>query len=111
MGKTELNTLCSPVSSRSFGRRSICRNRSYDFFWTSIRLGIGIEVLIRKKSTRSRVAPFARFSIFTPTADGLATHSMNINAAGVPLPVSCGVNAVAARVADQRERREADTAG
>src|ERR1700730_14195840 len=74
MGKTELNTLCSPVSSRSFGRRSICRNRSYDFFWTSIRLGIGIEVLMREKSTRSRVAPVARFSIFTPTADGLATH-------------------------------------
>jgi hypothetical protein len=35
-------------------------------------LGKGIEVLIREKSTRSRVAPFARFSIFTPTADGLA---------------------------------------
>src|ERR1700688_1554038 len=95
MGKTELNTLCSPVSSRSFGRRSICRNRSYDFFWTSIRFGIGIEVLIREKSTRSRVAPFARFSIFTPTADGLATQSENKKTAlAPPRPVSRGVDAV-----------------
>src|SRR5581483_914020 len=63
MGKTELNTLSRPVSSRSPGSRSICRNRSYDFFWTSMRLGIGIDVLIREKSTRSRVTPFARFCI------------------------------------------------
>src|SRR6266849_2250517 len=92
MGKTELKTLCRPVSSRSPGSRSICRNRSYDFFWTSMRFGIGIEVLIREKSTRSRIAPFSRFSIFAPTADGHATQSKNksrqrfpyINAANEP---------------------------
>src|SRR5258706_10545836 len=59
MGNTLLKTLSSPVSSRSLGSRSICRNRSYDFFWTSIRFGIGIDVLIFEKSTRSRVAPFS----------------------------------------------------
>ena len=58
IGKTELKTLCKPASSRSFGSRSICRNRSYERFWTSIRLGIGIEVLIFEKSTLSRREPF-----------------------------------------------------
>src|SRR5215471_15077149 len=51
------------MSSRSFGRRSICRNRSYDFFCTSIRFGIGIEVLILEKSTRSGAAPLCCKSI------------------------------------------------
>src|SRR4030095_7627896 len=32
IGKTDLNTDCRPASSRSEGRRFICRNRSYDFF-------------------------------------------------------------------------------
>src|ERR1700722_19297893 len=45
------------MSSRSFGRRSICRNFSYEFFWTSIRFGIGIEVLILEKSTLSGARP------------------------------------------------------
>src|SRR5207248_7971969 len=51
------NTVCSPISSRSFGRRSICRNFSYEFFCTSIRFGIGIEVLILEKSTLSGARP------------------------------------------------------
>src|SRR4051795_10188089 len=46
IGKTDLKTDCSPASSRSEGSRFICRNRSYDFFWISIRFGIGIVVLI-----------------------------------------------------------------
>ena len=32
IGKTDLNTDCNPTSSRSAGRRFICRKRSYDFF-------------------------------------------------------------------------------
>src|SRR5690606_29990096 len=32
IGKTDLKTDCRPTSSRSAGRRFICRNRSYDFF-------------------------------------------------------------------------------
>src|SRR6185295_7506166 len=54
IGKTDLNTDCSPASSRSLGRRFICRKRSYDFFWISIRFGIGTVVLIFEKSMRSR---------------------------------------------------------
>src|SRR4030095_14479838 len=54
IGKTDLNTDCSPASSRSDGSRFICRKRSYDFFWISIRFGIGTVVLILEKSMRSR---------------------------------------------------------
>ena len=54
IGKTDLNTDCKPASSRSEGSRFICRNRSYDFFWISIRFGIGTVVLIFEKSMRSR---------------------------------------------------------
>ena len=54
IGKTDLKTDCRPPSSRSEGRRFICRNRSYDFFWISMRFGIGTVVLIFEKSIRSR---------------------------------------------------------
>ncbi len=54
IGNTDLKTDCRPASSRSEGRRFICRNRSYDFFWISIRFGIGMVVLILLKSMRSR---------------------------------------------------------
>src|SRR5512134_4010589 len=54
IGNTDLNTDCRPTSSRSEGRRFICRKRSYDFFWISIRFGIGTVVLILEKSLRSR---------------------------------------------------------
>src|ERR671914_2790536 len=54
MGKTDLNTDCSPASSRSDASRFIWRKRSYDFFWISIRFGIGTVVLILEKSIRSR---------------------------------------------------------
>src|SRR5512146_1874182 len=54
IGKTDLNTDCSPWSSRSEGRRFICRKRSYDLRWISIRFGIGTVVLILEKSLRSR---------------------------------------------------------
>src|SRR6266852_4723267 len=54
IGKTDLNTDCRPASSRSLGRRFICSKRSYDFFWISIRFGIGTVVLIFEKSMRSR---------------------------------------------------------
>ena len=54
IGNTDLNTDWSPASSRSEGSRFICRNRSYDFFWISIRFGIGTVVLIFEKSMRSR---------------------------------------------------------
>ena len=54
IGKTDLNTDWRPMSSRSFGSRSICRNRSYDFRWISIRFGMGTVVLIFEKSMRSR---------------------------------------------------------
>ena len=54
IGKTLLKTDCRPASSRSLGRTRICRKRSYEFFWISMRLGIGIEVLIFWNPTRSR---------------------------------------------------------
>ena len=54
IGKTDLKTDCRPASSRSDGSRFICRNRSYDFRWISIRFGIGTVVLIFEKSLRSR---------------------------------------------------------
>src|SRR6185295_6676892 len=54
IGNTDLNTDCSPASSRSEGSRFICRKRSYDFFWISMRFGIGTVVLIFEKSMRSR---------------------------------------------------------
>ena len=54
IGKTDLNTDWSPTSSRSAGGVYICRNRSYDFFWISIRFGMGTVVRILEKSMRSR---------------------------------------------------------
>src|SRR6476646_2006653 len=54
IGNTDLNTDCRPASSRSLGRRFICRKRSYDLRWISIRFGIGTVVLIFEKSLRSR---------------------------------------------------------
>src|SRR5215467_3066660 len=54
IGKTELNTACSPVSSRSSGSMFICRNRSYEFFCTSMRFGIWIAVRIFEKFVLSR---------------------------------------------------------
>src|SRR5258705_4450469 len=53
MGKIDWNTACSPFSSRSAGAVYICRKRSYDRFCTSMRLGIGMEVRIFEKLTRS----------------------------------------------------------
>ena len=38
-GKTLVKTDCNPVSSRSSGRRFICRNLSYDLRCTSMRFG------------------------------------------------------------------------
>src|SRR4029078_10448717 len=60
IGKTDLKTDCRPASSRSEGSRFICRNRSYDFFWISMRFGIGTVVLIFEKSMRSRETFFVR---------------------------------------------------
>ena len=53
-GKMLVKTDCSPWLARSSGSRFICRKRSYDRFWTSIRFGIGSEVLMREKSLRWR---------------------------------------------------------
>ena len=52
-----MNTACRPESSRSAGAVYICRNRSYERFWTSMRFGIWIDVLIFEKSTRLRIVP------------------------------------------------------
>src|SRR5580765_228209 len=54
IGNTDLKTDWRPASSRSDGRRFICRNRSYDFRRISIRFGIGTVLLIFEKSLRSR---------------------------------------------------------
>src|SRR5438876_5846156 len=54
IGKTELNTAWSPVSSRSSGSMFIWRNRSYEFFCTSMRFGIWIAVRILEKLVLSR---------------------------------------------------------
>src|SRR2546427_12304147 len=68
IGKTDLNTDWSPASSRSLGRRFICRKRSYDFFWISIRFGIGTVVLIFDTSLRSRKTFLGTLSIFNYTS-------------------------------------------
>src|SRR5215510_11591699 len=60
IGKTDLKTDCRPASSRSEGRRFICRKRSYLFRWISIRFGIGTVVLILEKSLRSRLTFLGR---------------------------------------------------
>src|SRR5919109_389821 len=60
IGKTDLKTDCSPASSRSDGKRFICRNRSYDFFWISMRFGMGTVVRIFENSMRSRAAASRR---------------------------------------------------
>ena len=54
IGKTDLKTDCRPASSRSAGIRFICRKRSYDFFWISMRFGMGTVARIFEKSIRSR---------------------------------------------------------
>ena len=56
IGKTEVNTECRPLSSRSLGSLSIWRKRSYDRRCTSMRLGIWIGVGILEKSSRLRRA-------------------------------------------------------
>src|ERR1051326_7956823 len=81
IGKTLLNTLSSPVSSRSLGSRSICRNRSYDFFWTSIKFGIGMEVLILEKSMRSRAAPLSGVIIVHPSSRAGSGGSKKVRSA------------------------------
>src|ERR1700753_1828645 len=59
MGKTDVKTDCRPLSSRSEGSLSILRKRSYERRWTSIRLGIWIDVGIFEKSRRLRRARFS----------------------------------------------------
>src|SRR6202012_5074297 len=59
IGKTEVKTDCSPLSSRSWGSLSICRKRSYERRCTSMRLGIWMEVGILEKSRRLRIARFS----------------------------------------------------
>src|SRR5215469_4447703 len=59
IGNTDVKTDCRPLSSRSEGSLSICRKRSYERRWTSIRLGIWIDVGIFEKSRRLRKARFS----------------------------------------------------
>src|SRR3954451_13675102 len=66
-GKTLVKTDCNPVSSRSSGRRFICRNRSYDLRCTSMRFGNAMYLRILEKSWRTgscfgREDPFIRCS-------------------------------------------------
>src|SRR5688500_10652829 len=51
-GKMLVKTDCKPWFARSSGSRFICRKRSYDLRWTSIRFGMGSDVVIREKSFR-----------------------------------------------------------
>src|SRR4029079_10887671 len=69
IGNTDLNTDCRPASSRSEGSRFIWRNRSYDFFWISMRFGIGTVVLIFEKSMRSRYTFLGRLYIASRPPD------------------------------------------
>ncbi len=59
-GKMPVNTAWRPWFNRSSESRLICRKRSYDFLWTSIRLGMGSVARMREKSLRSpmRRGPF-----------------------------------------------------
>src|SRR3954471_16195118 len=68
IGNTDLKTDWRPASSRSEGSRFICRNRSYDFFWISIRFGIGMVVLIFEKSMRSRYTFLGRLYMLLKTS-------------------------------------------
>ena len=54
MGKTDLNTPCSPVSSRFSGGTSACRNLSYELFWMAMRLGMSATFWIFPKFLRAR---------------------------------------------------------
>src|ERR1700758_5464219 len=58
IGKTDWKTACKPASSRSLGKGSICRKRSYERFCTSMRLGIWMVAGILEKSKRFRLAVF-----------------------------------------------------
>src|ERR1700743_2852671 len=73
MGKTEVKTDCRPESSRSEGNLSICRKRSYERRWTSMRLGIRIAVGILEKSRRLRTARFSLGILYSsePVARGI----------------------------------------
>ena len=56
MGKTELKTACRPAFSRFSGSMRVCRKRSKDSFWISIRFGISRIRGILEKSFRTRGA-------------------------------------------------------
>src|SRR5215831_13718040 len=68
IGKIELNTACRPVFSRFSGSTCVCRKRSKDCFWISIRLGISRIAGIFEKFLRIRGA-FSEnwFSVTAPT--------------------------------------------
>ena len=54
IGKTDLNTDCRPGVLALGGQAVHLQEALVDFFWISIRFGIGIVVLIFEKSMRSR---------------------------------------------------------
>src|SRR5713101_2925118 len=70
MGNTDLNTACSPVSSRRSGATSFCRNCSYDRLWISMRFGISTMDGILPKSLRTRRPHWIVPAIHPPRPDG-----------------------------------------
>src|SRR2546429_3347033 len=70
MGNPDLNTACSPVSSRRSGATSFCKNCSYDRFWISMRFGISTMDGILPKSLRTRRPHWIVPAIHPPRPDG-----------------------------------------
>src|SRR4051795_10966076 len=71
IGNKDLKTDWRAGALAPRGSRFICRNRSYDFFWISIRFGIGMVVLIFEKSMRSRYTFLGRlYMLLKPSALG-----------------------------------------
>src|SRR5258705_5057212 len=71
MGNTDLNTACSPVSSRRSGATSFWRNCSYDRLWISMRFGISTIDGILPKSSRVRRPHWIVLAIHPPRPRGV----------------------------------------
>src|SRR6202022_3362816 len=66
IGKTPLNTSCSPTLARCSGTASICKKWSYELRCTSIKLGIGATSGMRPKVLRIRFWPEKDIAIYVP---------------------------------------------
>src|SRR4029450_4146485 len=89
MGNTDLNTACSPTSSRRSGATSFCRNCSYDCRWISMRFGILTVDGIFPKSLRVRRPHWIVPAILPPRYE---VRSSNVNELVLPCGGSLDFN-------------------